>query len=432
MSSFSEAYKVPSLKKKLWFTFLIVSACVVLSLVPVPFLSHSGAASEVAKWGDTGVLMNVLSFGALGNGAVISLGIYPFLIASILMQILTIAVPKLRQMAMEGDAGAKKIGKYTRFVSLGMDVVFAVLFTVGMRGVLIDNFNIWVSAVIVAIVVAAGGALCGWFVELINDKGIGSGVSILIIASVIRAIPEYFIGLFTANEIATAAIWTAAVVVIGLVMIVFAVYVNSGEKKLRILFSKKTVGMKQYGMQNQVIPLRVAQAGIMPIIYAFCITLLPAAIVAMVTPGTENVISAGFVNFRTSILFYVAFAILLVGFTSFFSMIQFNPIDMANQIKQYGGYIQGIRPGKPTSQYMMNTYTNMNIADAAYLLVLCLVPMLLGLIPVLGPATYVGIVCVMLAGGLYETKLFLDQKVKEEADRVKQAGREAKKNKYAK
>ena len=172
-------------------------------------------------------------------------------------------------------------------------------------------------------------------------------------------------------------------------------------------------------------------AGIMPIIYAFCITLLPAAIVAMVTPGTENVISAGFVNFRTSILFYVVFAILLVGFTSFFSMIQFNPIDMANQIKQYGGYIQGIRPGKPTSQYMMNTYTNMNIADAAYLLVLCLVPMLLGLIPVLGPATYVGIVCVMLAGGLYETKLFLDQKVKEEADRVKQAGREAKKNKYA-
>ena len=432
MSSFSEAYKVPSLKKKLWFTFLIVSACVVLSLVPIPFLSHSGAASEIVKWGDTGVLMNVLSFGALGNGAVISLGIYPFLIASILMQILTIAVPKLRNMAMEGDEGAKKIGKYTRFVSLGMDVVFAVLFTVGMRGVLIDNFNIWVSAVIVAVVVAAGGALCGWFVELINDKGIGSGVSLLIIASVIRAIPEYFIGLFTANEIVTAAIWTAAVVVIGLVIIVFALYVNSGEKKLRILFSKKTVGMKQYGMQNQVIPLRVAQAGIMPIIYALCITLLPAAIVAMVTPGTENVISAGFVNFRTSILFYVAFAILLVGFTSFFSMIQFNPIDMANQIKQYGGYIQGLRPGKPTSQYMMNTYTNMNIADAAYLLVLCLVPMLLGLIPVLGPATYVGIVCVMIAGGLYEIKLFIDQKVKEEADRVKQAGREAKKNKYAK
>ena len=113
MSSFSEAYKVPSLKKKLWFTFLIVSACVVLSLVPVPFLSHSGAASEVIKWGDTGVLMNVLSFGALGNGAVISLGIYPFLIASIAMQIITIAVPKLRNLAMEGDAGAKKIGNLT-------------------------------------------------------------------------------------------------------------------------------------------------------------------------------------------------------------------------------------------------------------------------------------------------------------------------------
>ena len=431
MSSLSEAYKVPSLKKKLWFTFLIVSACVVLSLIPVPFLSHSGAAAEVLKWGDTGVLMNVLSFSALGNGSVISLGIYPFLIASIVMQILTIAIPKLRNLAMKGEEGAKVIGKITRYASLGADVIFAVLFTVGMRDVLVDSFNFWVAAVVVTLVVAAGGALCGWFVELINDKGIGSGVSILIVAAVIRAIPEYFIGLFAANEMVTALIWTAAVVVICLALIVFALFVNAGEKKLRILFSKKTVGMKQYGMQNQVIPLRVAQAGIMPIIYAFSITLLPAVIIAMVSPGTENPVTAGFVDFRTSPVFYVFFGILIIGFTSFFSMIQFNPIDMANQIKQYGGYIQGIRPGKPTSQYMMSTYTNMNIADAAFLLLLCLIPMLLSLIPVLGPASYIGIVCVLLAGGLYETKLFLDTKVKEEADRVKQSGREAKKNKYA-
>ena len=431
MSSLSESYKVPSLRKKLWFTFLIVSACVVLSLIPVPFLSHSGAAAEVLKWGDTGVLMNVLSFSALGNGSVISLGIYPFLIASIVMQILTIAIPKLRNLAMKGEEGAKVIGKITRYASLGADVIFAVLFTVGMRDVLVDSFNFWAAAVVVTLVVAAGGALCGWFVELINDKGIGSGVSILIVAAVIRAVPEYFIGLFAANEMVTALIWTAAVVVICLVLIVFALFVNAGEKKLRILFSKKTVGMKQYGMQNQVIPLRVAQAGIMPIIYAFSITLLPAVIIAMVSPGTENPVTAGFVDFRTSPIFYVFFGILIIGFTSFFSMIQFNPIDMANQIKQYGGYIQGIRPGKPTSQYMMSTYTNMNIADAAFLLLLCLIPMLLSLIPVLGPASYIGIVCVLLAGGLYETKLFLDTKVKEEADRVKQSGREAKKNKYA-
>ena len=234
MSSLSEAYKVPSLKKRLWFTFLIVSACVVLSLVPVPFLSHSGAAAEVLKWGDTGVLMNVLSFSALGNGAVISLGIYPFLIASIIMQILTIAVPKLRNAAMKGEEGAKAIAKITRFASLGMDVIFAVLYTVGMRDVLIDTFDIWVSAIVVTITVAAGGALCGWFVELINDKGIGSGVSVLIIAAIIRAIPEYFIGLFASNEMVTAIIWTAAVIVICLVLIVFALFVNAGEKKLRI------------------------------------------------------------------------------------------------------------------------------------------------------------------------------------------------------
>ena len=431
MSSLSEAYKVPSLRKKLWFTFLIVSACVVLSLVPVPFLSHSGAATEVLKWGDTGVLMNVLSFSALGNGSVISLGMYPFLIASIVMQILTIAIPKLRNLAMKGEEGAKVIGKITRYASLGADVIFAVLFTVGMRNVLIDSFNFWVAAVVVTIVVAAGGALCGWFVELINDKGIGSGVSILIITAVIRAIPEYFINLFVSNELVTALIWTAAVVVVGLVIIVFAVYVNSGEKKLRILFSKKTVGMKQYGMQNQVLPLKVAQAGTMPIVYSVAIMLFPASIICMVMPeDTTNIFLLGFVNFKHSISFYILYAAFISLFTYLFAMIQFNPIDLSNQIRDNGGFIQGLRPGKQTAQYLMSLYKNLNLADTVFLIALGIIPMLLDLIPVLNGIWYLGVVVIMLGGGFIELNTVLENGIAAEEEKAKAAGK--KKNKYAK
>lgn len=436
MSTFTDSYKVPALRKKMWFTFLILSVLVVLSLVPVPGIDHAGASEAVKKWGDAGELLNIMSFKALGNVAITSLGLYPFLIASIIMQILTIAVPKLRNIAQTGEAGTKIITKYTRIAAVIADVVFAALYCTGMRNHVWTSINYWVAIILAGLCLAAGAAFFGWCVELINNKGIGSGLVIVIQACILRNVPHVFKVVYLKASvlgIPAAAAITFGVAVVCLALFVFIVWFYLGGKKLRILFSKRTVGMKQYGMQNQVLPLKVAQAGTMPIVYSLAIMLFPAAIICMVMPeGTTNIFFLGFVNFKRSISFYIIYAAFLALFTYIFAMIQFNPIDLSNQIKQNGGYIQGLRPGKATAQYLMSLYNNFNLADAAFLILVSLVPMLLDLIPVLNGIWFLGIVSILLGGGFVELQTVLDNGIATEEEKVKAAGKEKKKNKYAK
>lgn len=436
MSTFTDSYKVPAIRKKMWFTFLILSVLALLSLVPVPGIDHAGASAAVMKWGDTGALLDVLSFKALSNVSITSLGLYPFLIASIIMQILTIAIPKLRNIAQAGDAGAKLIQKFTRIAAIAADVLFAVLYCVGMRNHIWTTPNYWISICLAGVCLAAGAAFFGWCVELINNKGIGGGLVVVILACVLRVIPGYFKGLFIKASVLgvpAAAALTFAGAVVALALLVFVVWFNLGGKKLYILFSKRTVGMKQYNMQNQTIPLRVAQAGTMPIVYTFAITLLPAIIMCLVMPeDTTNLFLLGFVNFKRSVFFYVLFVFFIATFAYLFSTIQFNPMEMSNQIKQNNGYIQGLRPGKPTSQYLVSLTKNLNLADAAFLITLGLLPMLLDLIPVLNGIWFSGILCLLLGGGFIELKIQLENSIASEEEKAKAASKDRKKNKYAK
>lgn len=436
MSTFTDSYKVPAIRKKIWFTFLILSVLALLSLVPVPGIDHAGASAAVMKWGDTGALLDVLSFKSLGNVSITSLGLYPFLIASIIMQILTIAIPKLRNTAQSGEAGAKLIQKYTRVAAIAADVLFAVLYCVGMRNHIWTTPNYWISICLAGVCLAAGAAFFGWCVELINNKGIGSGLVIVILACIVRDIPGHFRDLFIKASVLgvpAAAALTFAGAVVALAVLVFVVWFNLGGKKLHILFSKRTVGMKQYNMQNQIIPLRVAQAGTMPIVYTFAITLLPAVIMCLVMPeGTTNLFLLGFVNFKRSVFFFVMFVFFVATFTYLFSTIQFNPTDMSNQIKQNNGYIQGLRPGKPTAQYLVSLTKNLNLADAAFLITISLVPMLLDLIPVMNGIWFSGIMCLLLGGGFIELKLQLENSIASEEEKAKALSKDKKKNKYAK
>ena len=436
MSTFTDSYKVPAIRKKIWFTFLILSVLALLSLVPVPGIDHAGASAAVMKWGDTGALLDVLSFKSLGNVSITSLGLYPFLIASIIMQILTIAIPKLRNIAQSGEAGAKLIQKYTRVAAIAADVLFAVLYCVGMRNHIWTTPNYWISICLAGVCLAAGAAFFGWCVELINNKGIGSGLVIVILACIVRDIPGHFRDLFIKASVLgvpAAAALTFAGAVVALAVLVFVVWFNLGGKKLHILFSKRTVGMKQYNMQNQIIPLRVAQAGTMPIVYTFAITLLPAVIMCLVMPeGTTNLFLLGFVNFKRSVFFFVMFVFFVATFTYLFSTIQFNPTDMSNQIKQNNGYIQGLRPGKPTAQYLVSLTKNLNLADAAFLITISLVPMLLDLIPVMNGIWFSGIMCLLLGGGFIELKLQLENSIASEEEKAKALSKDKKKNKYAK
>ncbi|MCR5341540.1 MAG: hypothetical protein K6E60_09350 [Saccharofermentans sp.] len=436
MSTFTDSYKVPELRKKMWFTFLILSVLALLSLVPVPGIDHAGASAAVMKWGDTGVLLDVMSFKALGNVSITSLGLYPFLIASIVMQIVTIAVPKLRAIVQTGDEGTKVIQKITRIAAVIADVVFAVLYCVGMRNHIWTSINYWVAICLAGLCLAAGAAFFGWCIELINNKGVGSGLIIVILACIIRDLPRHFADLYTRTSVLgvpAAAGITAGAAVVVIALLVFVVWFNLGGKKLHILFSKRTVGMKQYGMQNQSIPLRVCQAGTMPVIYAVAILLIPAVIITLVMPeDTANIFLLGIVNYKRSVSFYILYVFFVATFAYIFSTIQFNPIDMSNQIKQNNGYIQGLRPGKPTAQYLVTLCRNLNLADAAFLITVSLVPMLLDIIPVLNGIYSAGIICIMLGGGFIELKLFMENAISVEEENAKAASKEKKKNKYAK
>ncbi len=435
MDTLRESLKIPEIKKKILFSFLIVSVLCLLTVIPVPGLNHAKAIANISDWGSMGTILDILSCGALSNASITSLGIYPFLVASIIMQIVTLAVPKLRNLAQAGEEGTKVITKLTRLAAIAGAVIFAVLYCVGMRGAVTSSINFWIAIVLCGVTVAVGSAFCGWCVELLNSKGIGDGLTIIILAGVVHNIPGDLLKPYFASQ--SIGIWAGVLfavlaVLVLTALLVFAVLVNMGEKKIRIIFSKRTVGMKQYGMQNQVIPLKVAQAGITPVIYTMTVTLLPSAIIAMVVPGSDKAWAQAWKNLPSSPSFIPFFIVFVVFFTYIFAMMQFNPFDMSTQIKQNGGYIQGIKPGKPTSQYLMALYNNLNSADCAYLILICVIPMVLSFIPGLGFIAFFGIGIVLLGGGFIEMKTLLDNAIKAEEDKLKQAGKDKRHKNYKK
>ncbi len=435
MSTLRDSVNSPDIRKKVFFTCLIVSVLCVLTLIPVPGLNHAAAIYTAAGWGSIGYIIDILSLKAFENISIISLGIYPFLVASIVMQIVTLAVPKLRALAQMGDEGTKAITKLTRIAAIISSVVFAALYCVGMRDAVTTRINYWVAIVLCGVSIAVGNAFCGWCVELLNKKGIGDGLTIIICAGIVRNLPHeiakcfddaHYLGIIPGL---TYAIF-GALLFAGLIF--FVVFINMGEKKIRIIFSKRTVGMKQYGMQNQVVPLKVAQAGITPVIYTLTVTLLPSVIIAMVVPGNEANWSAAWKNLPTSVAYIPFFIVFVVFFTYIFAMMQFNPFDMSTQIKQNGGYIQGIKPGKPTSQYLMNLYNNLNSADCFYLILFCVLPMALSFIPGFSRIAFGGIGVVLLGGGLIEMKTLLENALKTEEEQLKAAGKDKRRKNYNK
>jgi len=432
MGTLKDSFKTPEIRKKILFTFLIVSVLCLLTIVPIPGLNHAAAVNEVAEWGNMFTVFNILSGHALENISIVSLGIYPFLVASIIIQIVVVAVPKLRNLSQMGDEGTKIVTKLTRIASIISAVVFAALYCVGMREAVSSNINFWVGIVLCGISVAVGSAFCGWSVELINNKGLGDGLTVIIVADIVRNIPEEMFGLYQ-SSISMGLLPAIALVVAGCIFTVgvlfFVLLVFLGEKKLRLLFSKRTVGMKQYGMQNQVLPLKVAQAGIMPVIYTMVILLLPSAIAAMTAHGSESLVAVGLKNFLTSVGFIPLFIILVVFFSYVFAMMQFNPLDLAEQLKDNGGYIQGLRPGKATSQYLISMYTNLGAAYTFFLNIICVVPMILNFIPALGGICLGGVGMVLVAGGFIEMKTLLDNALKAEEDKAKQAGKDKRRSK---
>ena len=423
MTSLMKAFRIPELRKKLIFTALMVTAIMVATLIPAPGMNVPAFAELVKGWGDVGVIMGILSGKGLYNASIISLSVYPYLFGMIVIQIVTAAVPSLRNLSYQSEAVQRRITKYTRWAALGAGFVFSILLVAGSRSALTTNLNFWVAFILAVLGFTIGSGLVSWICELITSKGVGNGFSVIIFAMICRNIPHVFKSFYLQVNSKLGMIWaivfTVLLAVIAVAALIFCTYIQNAERRIKLLFNKRSFGMKQYMGQNTSLPIKITQAGILPIIYTMLIITTPALIIAFFNPGSENAIIKGFVNFTVSPSYLILLAFLIVILANAFSIMQFNPAELANELKNNNGYIAGVKPGKPTAQFLAKMFSNINYAGAVFLFAMCMIPIGLSFIPGLKAFWYAGIGIVILSAVVNEMMLLIENGIKEDEEKKK-------------
>jgi preprotein translocase subunit SecY len=392
LSRLRNMFRVPDLRNKILFTIFIILIFRIGSHIPVPYVDFRAIKDlkEAAEDQGGGVVafLDLFSGGALTSVAVFGLGIMPYITASIIMQLLGVVIPKLEQWQQEGQTGQKKITQWTRYLTVALALVqyTALVFALkrgqggllGISGlqlpeglVLIPEFTAWKAALIV-ITWTAGTALVMWLGELITQRGIGNGMSILIFTSVVSRIP--FQGSAMLDE--SGALKFSVILVIAIGMIVGIVTVESGQRRIPVQFAKRVVGRRMYGGQSTYIPLKVNQSGVIPVIFASSLLSFPA-LIANVLPwdNTKEWINNNLVGQNSITWTYVGmYALLILFFSYFYTAIAFNPTQQADIIRKQGGFIPGIRPGPPTERYLAKVLNRITLPGALFLMVIALAP----------------------------------------------------------
>ncbi len=405
-----KAFRLPELRKKILFTLLILALYQLGGLVPVPGLDREAFTSLVRNWGQIGSMMDIISGGGLYSATIFAMGITPYINASIIIQLLTVVIPPLENLAKEGETGRKKMAKITRYCAIGLAFLQASLFCYSTRTAMIGSIPKWLTAVLIVVSFTAGTCFVVWLGERINDKGIGNGVSLIIFSGIVTRLPQmastlYYKSVEINGKVPNAVLGVIvgilvflAVTLISVCIIVFVVYVQNAEKRIHVQYSKKTVGRKLYGGQSSNIPLKVNQSGVMPVIFSMSILSLPSMIVTMFFSTSTHPVVEWFRNFTGSPFYYVSYFILILLFTFFYSLIQFNPIEISNNIQKNGGFIPGIRPGKPTTEYIQRVANRLNWADGLFLSAVCLIPTLVGVATGLENVWFAGTSVLILTG----------------------------------
>jgi preprotein translocase subunit SecY len=358
--SLVNAWKIPELRAKLLFTAGILAVYRFGCYVPVPGVDVA-KVQDFVNSGAQGVMgfLNMFSGGAIGRVAVFALGIMPYITASIIMQLLTVVIPKLEQLQKEGEQGQKEITKYTRWLTIVLSLVQSVgyVFLFKSEGALphID----FMHAFLVVITLTTGSAAVMWFGELITARGIGNGMSILIFISIISRLPDGLIKMTTLNIGVQIGI-----VIIAIAVVVAVVWITTGERRVPVQYAKRVVGRRMLGGASTYIPLKVNMAGVIPVIFASSIMLIPPTF-AQFLPGIGAAKWFATTFGPSSVWYIVGEAILIVIFTYFYTAVTFNPIDQADNLKKYGGFVPGVRPGRPTAEFLDRILTRLTFVGAA-------------------------------------------------------------------
>ena len=377
LSSIIDAFKVPELRKKILFTLGILALYRFGAYVPVPGIPFHDFATSFQ---DTGVAMTMLDLftgGALSNFSVFSLGIMPYITASIIMQLMQGVIPAVGRWAREGDAGRRKITQVTRYLTLGLGLINAIgyllLFQSPAYGVVFSNeMPVWVTNVIIVFTLVAGTAFIMWMGELITQRGIGNGMSLIIFVSIVSRVPSaIFSSINLTSDLGMGIAVTILILVVVLACIPAIIYVERAQRRIPVNYAKRVQGRKMMGGQSTYIPLKVNAAGVIPIIFASCIIYFPAQLAALFNvdwlTAVANACSTGWVN-------WILTLVLIVFFAYFYTSMVFNPQETADNIKKQGGFIPGVRPGSATVQYIKNVINRITLPGGLFIAVIAVVP----------------------------------------------------------
>ncbi len=388
LETIRNAWKIQELRQRLLFVAFILLIFRLGNAIPVPFINTDALQSyfDAASSNILG-LMNVMSGGAFGQGTLFALSIQPYINASIIIQLLTVAIPPLERLAKDGgEDGKRKIEKITRYSTLAIGLLQGSGYYALLRsnGLLASN-GVW-AAIVIVVTFTAGSVFVMWLGEQITEFGIGNGISILLFGGIVSRAPTaaYYMYIGVRNYLAgnseatiSLAPWTIPLILIGmLLLVVFVVFITGAERRIPVQYAKRVVGRKQYGGQASKIPMKVNMSGVLPIIFAQTIATIPATIAAFV-PKLAN---SGFMKaFDTNtVLYAVVYVLLIIGFSYFYATIQFNPVEVANNLKAQGGFIPGFRAGRPTADFLTRVLNRITMFGAIYLGIIALLPIITG------------------------------------------------------
>jgi len=399
------AWSIPDLRKKMLYTLLMIFVFRLGSFIPVPGLNPDALAALVAEGNSLFGMLNAFSGNSFSNATIFAMGITPYINSSIILQLLTVAIPALERLSKEGEEGRKVIAKWTRIVTIILAFIQATGLYFGIEGA-VKNPGV-MSYITIVSTFTAGTAFLMWLGEQITQKGVGNGISIIIFSGIVASLPTMFGSLWMAvTEFQTVSWWVFAIVVaIFLAMIAFVVFITDAERRIPVQYAKRMVGRKMYGGQSTHIPLKVAMAGVIPIIFAMSILSFPTTIMQFTGTPTSGFWGKFWSFFQpTSWVYIVIYFLLIVFFTYFYTAIQFNPIEVANNMKKNGGFVPGIRPGKPTSDFISRILSKITLSGAFFLGFVAILPLVMGIIdPALSTVQLGGSSLLIMVGVALET-----------------------------
>ena len=427
------AWAIPELRRKLLFTLFIVFLYRVGAAIPIPFIDYA-AMQQTAAWYSEGIFsyLNILSGYAFSQATLLALSVTPYINASIIMQLLTIALPPLEKLAKNGEEGKKKIEKITRYVTIAIALItsygyYTILGSEAVTGVAggflvyTEGAAKWFSMIVMVACYTAGACLVMWLGERIDEQGIGNGISMILFANIVSGLPSTF-STFAQNlnnvnhgsfiyKGQVIPVWLqiilwVAVIAIMVGSLVFVTYMSDAERRIPIQYAKRTVGRKQYGGQSSNLPIKLNMSGVMPIIFASTIVSLPITIISFFTPEEGTFWYHVYNALQTdSVIYMILLFVLIIAFAYFYISISFNPVEVANNMMQNGGSIPGIRPGRPTAQYITKVLNKVVLMGALFLGIVACFPLLLNIVTggLLNVISFSGSTLLIVVGVILET-----------------------------